>query len=144
MCICQTVRSNSVRLIHLWESKFGRMLARSSTNNSCHIHRFCPYPTNTPPPHPPPPIPLFLTDNIKSIWMEYQAKINEKYRPVLQCISSFEGTSYKKLQDIAITSFISCCFTSVFTSADINFTTFQNLIQNYLQKYIFLTESPDP
>ena len=33
--------------------------------------------------------------------MDYQAKSNEKYMPVLFCISSFEGTSYKKLCDIA-------------------------------------------
>ena len=32
-----------------------------------------------------------------SNWMEYQTKINKKYTPVLHCISSFEGTSYKKL-----------------------------------------------
>ena len=35
-----------------------------------------------------------------SSWMEYQAKLNEKYMPVLFCISSFEATSYKKLHDI--------------------------------------------
>ena len=50
-------------------------------------------------------------------------------------MSSFEGTSYKKLQDIATSSFISCCLTSIFTSADIIFTIFQNLIQNYLKKF---------
>ena len=44
--------------------------------------------------------------------MEYQAKSNEKYMPALQCISSFEGTSYKKLQDVAASSFISFCLAS--------------------------------
>ena len=67
--------------------------------------------------------------------MEHQAKLNEKYRPVLQGISSFEGTFYKKLLDVATSSFVSCCFTPVFTSADIIFTTFQNLIENYLTEY---------
>ena len=38
--------------------------------------------------------------------MEYQAKLNEKYTPALHSISSFEGTSYKKLEDIATSSFI--------------------------------------
>ena len=27
--------------------------------------------------------------------MEYQAKLNAKYMPVLHCISSFDDTSYK-------------------------------------------------
>ena len=31
--------------------------------------------------------------------MEYQAKLNEKYMPVLHYISNFEDTSYKKLHD---------------------------------------------
>ena len=45
--------------------------------------------------------------------------------PVLYCISSFEGTCYRKLQDTAASSFISCCFTSsAFTSADIIFYNF--------------------
>ena len=44
--------------------------------------------------------------------------------PVLQFISSFEGTSYKMLQDIATSSFISCFLTLVFTSADIIFYNF--------------------
>ena len=30
-----------------------------------------------------------------------QAKLNAKYMPDLHCISSFEGTSYKTLQDTA-------------------------------------------
>ena len=53
---------------------------------------------------------------------------------VVHCISRFEGTSYKKLQDIATSFFISCCFTPAFTSADIIFYNFLNVIQNYQQK----------
>ena len=33
--------------------------------------------------------------------MEYWLKLNEKYTAVLYFISSFEGTSWKKLQDAA-------------------------------------------
>ena len=29
-------------------------------------------------------------------WREYEPKSNEKYTPFLHCISSFEGTFYKK------------------------------------------------
>ena len=71
------------------------------------------------------------------MFVEYQVKLNEKYTPVLQCHSSFEATSYKKLQDITISSFISCCFTSGFRYLHQQisfFTTFQDLIQNYLKK----------
>ena len=46
------------------------------------------------------PTPLFLTKNIKLDGI-YQAKVNEKYMLVLQGISSFEGTFYKKSQNIA-------------------------------------------
>ena len=56
--------------------------------------------------------------------------------PVLQCISSFEGTSYPILQDIATSSFISCCFKSVFTSADIIFYNFSEL-ESKLSKKTF-------
>ena len=59
--------------------------------------------------------------------MEYQAKLNEKYTSVLQCISSFEGTSYGKLQDTATSSFVCSCFISAFTSADITFYNFLEL-----------------
>ena len=55
--------------------------------------------------------------------------------PVLQRISSFEGTSYKKLQDIATSSFISCCLTSIFTSADIIFYNFSELDSKLSKKY---------
>ena len=61
-------------------------------------------------PHPP-----FLTDNIKLDGIPI--KLNEKYMPLSHCISSFERTSYKKLQDKAASSLVSCCF----TSADIIF-----------------------
>ena len=61
---------------------------------------------------------------------------------VLQCISSFAGTSYKKLQDIAITCFISCSFTSVFTLADIIFYRFSKLGSKLSKKAIFLPNFP--
>ena len=47
--------------------------------------------------------------------------------PVLQCISGFEGASYKKVQDKATSSFIYCCLTSIFTLADIIFYHFSEL-----------------
>ena len=50
--------------------------------------------------------------------MEYQSRSNEKYMPVLHCILSIEGTSYKKLHNTVNIPFIRCCFTSAFTSAD--------------------------
>ena len=68
--------------------------------------------------------------------------------PVLHCISSFEGTLYKTLQDIVKpVLFISCCFRSTLTSGISFFTTFQNLIQNHLKNFFatnlpFLTDSP--
>ena len=65
--------------------------------------------------------PLFLTDNIKLDGI-YQAKLNEKCMSVLQGISSFEGTSYKKSQDIANQFFYLLLF-------DINF---------YISRYYFL------
>ena len=46
--------------------------------------------------------------------MEHQIKLPEKYMPVMHCVSSFKGTSSKKLQDTANASFF--CFTSAFTS----------------------------
>ena len=41
--------------------------------------------------------------------------------PFLHCISSFEGTCYKKLQVTDTNSFISCCYASTFTLADVIF-----------------------
>ena len=57
----------------------------------------------------------------------------------------------KKLQDTATSSFISCCFTSDFISADINFLklfrTLFNLIKKkkkkiFVTNFTFLTDSP--
>ena len=73
--------------------------------------------------------------------MEYQAKLNVKYTPVLHCISSFEGTSYKKSHDTT-SPFVSCCFTLVFTCIskyDI-LELFRNLL-TIIRKYIFVTNS---
>ena len=62
--------------------------------------------------------------------------------PVLQGISSFGGTSYKKLQlDIATSSFISCRLTATFTSADIIFCNFSEL-DSKLSKKIFCHNFP--
>ena len=41
--------------------------------------------------------------------------------PILQFISGFKGTSYKKLQDTATSSSLCCCFISAFTLTDIIF-----------------------
>ena len=59
--------------------------------------------------------------------MDYQPKLNKKDTPFLYCISSFEGTSYKNLEDTATSSFISYCFTLAFTSAGISFQKFLEL-----------------
>ena len=59
---------------------------------------------------------------------------------VLHCISSFEGTSYKKLQDIATSSFIYCCLASVFTLVDIIFFNFSELDSKLLSKKYFYHE----
>ena len=68
---------------------------------------------------------------------------------VLQCISGFEGTSYKKLQDIATSYFFSFCFTSVFTSADIVFYNFSELDsklskKDFCHKFPGFTQTPHP
>ena len=55
---------------------------------------------------------LFLTDDIR---LDGILTINKwKIHAWLHCISCFEGISYRKLQDIATSSFICCCFTLVF------------------------------
>ena len=59
--------------------------------------------------------------------VEYQSDLNEKCMLVLHCISRFEGTSYEKLQGTVTSSFVSCCFTSAFTSPDIIFYNFLEL-----------------
>ena len=53
--------------------------------------------------------------------MEYEPKLNEKYTLILYCILSFEGAPYQNVKDTATSSFITCCFTLAFTSADIIF-----------------------
>ena len=73
----------------------------------------------------PTPHSLFLTYNIKLDGIPSKTKWN-----ICGCFlvySNFEGTFYKKLQNIATNSFISCCFKSVFTSADIVFYNFSEL-----------------
>ena len=65
-----------------------------------------------------PTSPLFLK------YIQHQSnwkKLNEKYIPLLPCISSFEGTSYKNFQDSCTSSFIYCCFISAFPSANMIF-----------------------
>ena len=60
--------------------------------------------------------------------------------PALHCISSFAGTSYKKFQDTAISSFISCCFsTSTFKSGNIISYIFLK-IHSTLSKKIFSSQ----
>ena len=93
-----------------------------------------------PPPSPPPPgIPLFLADNINLDGIP--RKLNKKYASVIcivlyfNCISSYERTSYKKLQNPATSFFISTCFTSDFIN--IIFFNFSNCIQHYLKKDIY-------
>ena len=61
-----------------------------------------------------------LTMEISSL-MEYKAKLNEKYMPVLHCISSLKGTSYKIF-------FLSCCFIQVLNKPISFFTSFLNFI----------------
>ena len=52
--------------------------------------------------------------------MEYQPKTNGKCTPFLHCISSFEGTSYKNLEDTTTRSFVLfyCCFTKLVWMSD--------------------------
>ena len=94
------------------------------------LNVFCnPHP-RPPPPHRHPP---FLADNINLDGIP--RKLNKKYASVFHCISSYERTSYKQLQNPATSSFISTCFTSDFT--DIIFFNFSNCIQHYLKKDIY-------
>ena len=51
-------------------------------------------------------------------------------------ISSFEVTSYKKLHNTANSPFISCCFTSAFTSADMTFYIFLELHSSLLERFL--------
>ena len=69
----------------------------------------------------------------------HQHEIAEKALSVLHFISSFEGTSCKKLQDTANSSFISCYFTSAFTSTDYKFLELQStLSEKIFSSQIFL------
>ena len=64
------------------------------------------------PAQPAPSCPQLSTDNI-SRWIVNQTKQNEKSMPFIHCISSFEGTSYKNLEEPTEPpdlSFIVACF----------------------------------
>ena len=65
-------------------------------------------------------VPLFYGTILS--WMEYQPKLNGKYKPFLHCISSFKVL----LIDTGTCSFMSCCLTLALTSADI---TFYNILE---------------
>ena len=69
------------------------------------LNKFWPLSNN--PLHPPP---LLLADNIKLVGMP--TRLNEKYKPVLHCITGFKRVLLWKLWDTATSSFISC-FTAV-------------------------------
>ena len=58
------------------------------------------------------------------------------------CIWSFEGTSYKNLQDAATISFIFCCFMLDFISADTIFHYFLELHTALYEKKILVTNFP--
>ena len=75
--------------------------------------------------------------------MEFQAKLNSKYMPrVLHCISSFEGTSYKKLHDTT-SLFVTCCFTLAFIYIS-RYDFLQVLRTSFtiIEMNIFVTNSP--
>ena len=74
--------------------------------------------------------------------MEYQANLNGKHMSVLHFISSFEGTSYKKLHDTT-SPFVSCCFTLAYIY--ISRYDFLQVFRNsfiIIGKKIFATNSP--
>ena len=79
------------------------------------------------------PTPLFLTNNIKLD--EITTKFNEKYKPVLHFILSFEDTSYKnykiQLPFILFLVVLISCYISKYCF----FANFQNFKQHYLKKY---------
>ena len=79
------------------------------------------------------PNPLFLKDNIKLDEI-YQEKLSEKYMSVFQGISSSEGTSLKKLNNIEVLLFPVVWHQSLHQQT-LFFITFQNLIQDYLEKH---------
>ena len=70
--------------------------------------------------------------------MEYRVKLNEKYMPVLHCISSFEGrvlllkitiNSYRFFQ---VLLFLAVLHQQIFTA--VFYTFLQDSIQDYLKK----------
>ena len=75
-------------------------------------------------------------------WMEGQPKIKWKVHAVLNCISSFEGTSCKNVQDTASSSFISWCFTSAFYISRYNFLQLFRTSFNIIWKKCFVTNFP--
>ena len=92
-------------------------------------------------PQPLPP-PLFLMD--KTELDGISSKIKWKiYACLVHCISSFEDASFKKYMiDTATSSFVSCCFLSAFTSADIIFYNFLELHCAFSNKKIFVMNFP--
>ena len=76
--------------------------------------------------------------------MKCQPRLNEKHKPVLHYISSFEKALLWKVIRLSY-QFFYFLFTSIFISADIILTTFWNFIQHYLEKILvpyfpFLTD----
>ena len=77
--------------------------------------------------------------------MEYREKLNEKYMPVLHCISSFEDISHKMLQNRVTSSLFFLHelldhFLQLFrTSFKINY-----LKKDFCYKLSFLMDSPKP
>ena len=76
----------------------------------------------------------------------------KKCLPVLHSVASFKG-AYKKLEDTARSSFVSCCFNSAFTSAVIivyNFPELRLALSEkiylffflFFKNFSFLTDSP--
>ena len=63
--------------------------------------------------------------------------------PLLHCISSFEGTSYKNIPDNAMSPIICCCFTSAFTSEDVIFHKFLECYSTFTS-FPFLMDSLNP
>ena len=88
---------------------------------------------------------MFLTDNINldSIPNKIKKKIHVSF-------TSFESTSYKKLDYTAKILFISCCYTLAFTSADMTFYNILELHSSLSKKryfiinFPFLIDSPNP
>ena len=80
-------------------------------------------------PHPP----LFLTDNIKLDGI--QQKFNEKCTPVLDFISSFEGTYESYRIQLPFLLFLLVLHQLIHQHQISYFTNFQNFNQPYLKKY---------